>query len=109
MKLLEAVSYHRVDPQQGVGLGEELLLQGDDDDLHVAAGLVLEEAGHLDPKQKQQIQQQQETRQKEDADLESHLSDVAVVQRRVHLIQDEEGSRTEAGRDPPTPPQQRQT
>jgi len=40
--------YVGVDSQQSVGLGEELLLQGDDDDLHVLLGLLSDEAGHLD-------------------------------------------------------------
>lgn len=93
-KLLKNVSYNRVNPQQSIGLGEKLLLQRDDNDLHVAAGLVLEETGHLDPKQKHQINKNRKP--KEDADLESHLSNVAVVQRCIHLIQDKERSRTEA-------------
>lgn len=44
-------SYVGVNPQQSVGLGEKLLLQRDDNDLHVAAGLLSKETGHLDSEQ----------------------------------------------------------
>lgn len=53
-------SYNGVNPQQSIGLGEKLLLQRDDDDLHVAAGLLSEETGHLDSKP--QSQQKQENK-----------------------------------------------
>lgn len=42
------VGYIGVYSQQSVGLGEELLLQRDDDDLRVLPGLLSEETGHLD-------------------------------------------------------------
>lgn len=41
-------SYNGVNPQQSIGLGEKLLLQRDDNDLHGTAGLLSEETGHLD-------------------------------------------------------------
>lgn len=42
------VTHAGVNSQQGVGLGEELLLQRDDDDLHVPHRLLPEETGHLE-------------------------------------------------------------
>lgn len=45
-------SYNGVNPQQSISLGEKLLLQRDGDDLHVAAGLLSEETGHLDSNHK---------------------------------------------------------
>lgn len=50
-KLKKKFSHNRVNPQQSISLGEKLLLQRDDNDLHVAAGLLPEETGHLDSKQ----------------------------------------------------------
>lgn len=44
-------SYFWVNPQQSVRLGEELLLQRDDDDLHVPNGFVPDETRHLHPTQ----------------------------------------------------------
>lgn len=45
---VENVPHVRVDSQEGVSFGEELLLQGDDDDLHVLSGLLSDEARHLE-------------------------------------------------------------
>lgn len=42
------VCYVGVDSQQSVGLREELLLQGDDNNLHVLPRLLPDETGHLD-------------------------------------------------------------
>lgn len=49
-KIKNQCSYNRVNSQQSISLGEKLLLQRDHDDLHVAAGLLSKETGHLDSK-----------------------------------------------------------
>lgn len=86
-------SYNGVNPQQSISLGEKLLFQRDGDDLHVAAGLLSEEIGHLDSNHKVNKNRKIKT---SEAALDFHLSNVSVVQRSVHFIQDEEWSRTEA-------------
>lgn len=56
------VCYVWVDSQQSVCLGEKLLLQGDDNDLHVLPGLLPDETGHLDANRKHPTQDMQKCR-----------------------------------------------
>lgn len=45
---LTSHSYIRVNAQQGVSLGEKIILQGDDDDLHFLSGFLQQEVSHLE-------------------------------------------------------------